>query len=431
MKKDKCTRRFFMSACLVLWLLFSANAPLVAQVEESTARVDSINLAENITPRGDVREKHPIVTANDLVNTDFKGSWPMFGTDLRMKIGGYVKADFVYDINGTRDRSQFLMSTIPVEGEPDFGGNGYISFFAKETRFNIDIRALDGKVPVRAFIEGDFFGTGSNPFRLRHAYISAGNFTIGQYWTTLTFLESLPFLIDFAAGDALFGGRSVQIRYEHEINEKWAISGGIEQLPSQGIQNPNGLEGESSARLPLLAAKGEFRNKKTALFFGASGAQLRWDGGPENPSPTALQFNVVFAGRQYLGERNYLTWNFSFGTGSGENILSFIGSDANAVLTTENNLETMRATSALVGFNHKWSENLSSNFSYAYGWLIDIPDEREPFSLKDGGIGHLNLIWQITKYLSSGVEYIWGAQRTSNEAFGAANRIQFMTKFDF
>jgi hypothetical protein len=419
-----------ISKLLITGILLNIFTFSFAQSNDTIAS-DSINLAENIAPRGDIREKHPIETANDLVNKDFLGSWPMFGTGLRMKIGGYVKADFVYDINGTRDRSQFLMSTIPVEGEPDYGGNGYLSFFAKETRFNIDIRALDGKIPVRAFVEGDFFGTGSNPFRLRHAYIAAGNFTIGQYWTTLTFLESLPFLIDFAAGDALFGGRTVQIRYKHEFSEKFAISAGIEQLPSQGIQNPNDLAGEASAQLPLLALKGEFRSKNTAVFFGASGAQLRWDGGPNEPAPTAFQFNFVLAGRQYLGERNYFTWNFSYGEGSGENILSFIGSDANAVLTNQVNLKTMRATSALVGFNHKWTEALSSNFSYAYGWLIDIPEEREPFSLKDGGIGHFNFVWQINKYLSTGVEYMWGAQRTSNEAFGSANRIQFMTKFDF
>ena len=59
-----------------------------------------------------------------LESSDFKGSWPMFNTGLRMKIGGYLKADFLYDADGTRDKSQFLMSTIPVEGEPDFGDEG-------------------------------------------------------------------------------------------------------------------------------------------------------------------------------------------------------------------------------------------------------------------------------------------------------------------
>ena len=82
----------------------------------------------------------------------------MFGTDTRMKIGGYIKADFVADFDGTLDPRQFLMRTIPVEGTPEYGGDPYVDFFANDTRFNLDIRRIiPGAVPLRGFIEGDFF----------------------------------------------------------------------------------------------------------------------------------------------------------------------------------------------------------------------------------------------------------------------------------
>jgi hypothetical protein len=45
-----------------------------------------------------------------------------------MKIGGYLKADFVADFDGTLDSTQFLMRTIPVEGTPEYGGDAYESF---------------------------------------------------------------------------------------------------------------------------------------------------------------------------------------------------------------------------------------------------------------------------------------------------------------
>ena len=103
--------------------------------EESGA---TANRLEGIT--GDVRETHQLFTSGELASDEFPASWPMFGTDMRMKIGGYIKTDFVADFDGTLDPTQFLMRTIPVAGTPEFGADSYVDFFARETRFNLDIR---------------------------------------------------------------------------------------------------------------------------------------------------------------------------------------------------------------------------------------------------------------------------------------------------
>ncbi|KXX67628.1 DcaP family trimeric outer membrane transporter [Flammeovirga sp. SJP92] len=367
-----------------------------------------------------------------LEDSTFIGSWPMFGKgNVRMKIGGYMKNDFVYDVNGTRDKTQFLMSTIPVQGEADYGSTGYVSFFSKETRINLDVRSKVNNTPVQMFFEGDFFSSVGNQFRIRHAYIKVGGFTFGQTWTNLTFLETLPFIIDFAAGDALFGGRSNQIRYETNINKNWLFGASIEYLENMGIENPNTLNGVAQAQLPLVSMKFIYSKNNTKLFFGASAAQLHWTGGPEGKNASTPQLDVIFGGRRQIDKKNSVSFNVNYGVGSGENILAFIGSNANAVLTQDGELVAMKSFSALVGYTHHWNEKWSSNFSYAYGWLMDIPNSRDPFALKAGGISHVNLVWQPLKYFSTGIEYMRGAQRTANSSFGVANRVQFMTKFDF
>lgn len=383
-----------------------------------------------VIPDKDLKEDMLKTASEALANSDFPGSWPMFGTDLRMKIGGYLKTDLIYDFDGTTDKSQFLMSTIPVEGEPAYDNEGYVYFLAKETRVNIDIRRYDeDKIPLQLFIEGDFF-TSENQFRLRHAYISAGDFIIGQTWTTLSFLESMAFMIDFAAGDALFGGRSVQIRYQKQLGDKVKVAAGLEYLGALGIENPNNLDGQANLMLPLLALRLDYRWKTGVLFLGSSIAELRWDGGTTGPHDQTIQIDFIVAGRQYIGKNNYFTYNISYGFASGENIIAFTGSQANAVLTPNGTLEAIPAKSVMVGFMHRWTEGLESNFNYAYGWL-DAPDTRAPFALKRGGVGHLNLIKHFDRNLSIGAEYIWGAQRTSNDAYGNANRVQLMAKFDF
>lgn len=361
---------------------------------------------------------------------EFPGSWELPGTGLRMKVGGYAKADFLYDFTGTRDRKQFLMNTIPVEGEPDYENEGFLSFFANETRFNIDVRRTDqNPFPLRVFVEGDFYAP-ANGFRLRHAYVQAGDFTIGQTWTTLSITEAMPHLIDFAAGDALFGGRATQVRYNRKVNDRVKFAVGAEMQNFLGIENPYSLPGEPNLQLPLLAARADIGWESGTMFLGSSIAQLRWDGGATGPTASTAQWDVVIAFLQQVGARTTLSAHFSFGSGSGENVMAFAGSDANAVLEEDGTLSPIPVKAFVAGLIHKWSDVLTTNASVAYGWL-DAPESREEFALKNGGVAHVNLLWHPVKPLQMGVEYMWGAKRAVNDELGRASRIQFGTYFYF
>jgi hypothetical protein len=162
------------------------------------------------------------------------------------------------------------------------------------------------------------------------------------------------------------------------------------------------------------------------VALGTSIAQLRWDGEGAGPDARALQWDAVVGGRQHLG-RDLVTFNVSYGVGSGENIMAFSGSGANAVLTPEGRLERMPAFAFVLGFVHHWNETFESNVSYAYGWL-DTPDSRDPLALKKGGIFHANLLWRPTREFSAGIEYMTGRKRATNDALGNGRRIQTMVK---
>lgn len=390
---------------------------------------DSVNLDKKIVPDIDRKEQVVLYTGKDLVEDAFKGSWPMFGTEMRMKVGGYVQTNLLYDFDGTLNPTQFLMSTIPVEGQPEYGGRGYMNFYARDSRINIDVRRTMGKIPLKLFIEGDFF-SGSDQFRLRHAYIVAGDFIVGQTWTTLSIMESIPYLIDFAAGDALFGGRTPQVRYQRKLSDQLQFAIAIENIPFLGIDNPENLPGKAIYQFPNIPIRFDYSWQTGLLAVGASAGLLGWNGGKSGPNPNALQVNLVVAGRQYLGKETFFTWNLSYGQAAGENIMAFAGSNANAVLTAEGELERIPSFAAVLGAKHSWSKTFSSNISYAYGWL-EVPASREPFALQEGGIGHVNLIYSPKDYFSTGIEYMYGTRKASNDALGSAGRIQMMAKFSF
>jgi hypothetical protein len=381
-------------------------------------------------PDSELRESHTVLTGNELEEDSFPGSWPMFGSAFRMKIGGRVKLDMLYDINGSGDRYQFLMSQIPVEGSPEYANRGYYNMFARESRFNIDMRRVTpGKVPLNIFIEGDFWSsTGSSYFRLRHAYIVAGSFIFGQTWTTTSIMESIPNLIDFAAGDGLYGGRTAQIKYQNRINDKWKWALGLEMMDFIGIDNAFNKPGRSSLGLPSLGARLDYSWKTGMVALGVNLAQMRWDGG-DSLYTTASQLAAVIGGRQYIG-KDFFTFNVALGKGSGDNIMALAGSNSNAILTPEGELETMPALAVVLGYVHKWNEKFTTNVSVAYTTL-DPSVYRAPESMKAAAIGHINLLYQASERLSTGIEYMWGERMNKNKDFGRANRVQAMVKFDF
>ena len=43
---------------------------------------------------GEVRDAHQLLTRDELTSDEFPASWPMFGTNTRMKIGGYHQGRF-------------------------------------------------------------------------------------------------------------------------------------------------------------------------------------------------------------------------------------------------------------------------------------------------------------------------------------------------
>ncbi len=408
----------------------AAESPQIARSATPDAALTPLEQLDAIN--GEVRDSNQPLTRDELISEEFPASWPMFGTDMRMKVGGYVKADFVADFDGTLDPTQFLMRTIPVEGTPEYGGDTYFDVFAKETRLNFDIRRIiPGSAPLRGFVEGDFFSAGDQ-FRLRHGYVTAGDFTIGQTWTTLSIMEAIPVMIDFAAGDALFGGRSAQLRYSNSLNDRWKLSLAAEELQFLGIQNANNLPGRATSQYPLFAVRADYKYDGGMVAFGGSVGQLHWDGGANGSSDSDVQLAVLVGGRQNLGDKAYATYHFSYSEGAGENIMAFAGTDANAVLDADGNLETFPAFAAVFGFGYDWTPTLTTQGSYAYG-VLDTPDSRGDLELERGGVGHLNLIWtpKGNKYFSTGAEIMYGKTRVQNGATGDATRLQLMAKFEF
>ena len=386
-------------------------------------------------------EREPIVGVSQreelygpFSDVGFAKSVPLFGSDWRFSFGGYIKLDILHDFDGTGDEFQFITSTIPVEGAPGPQPGSYSYIHSRESRFSFEVRnAREGLPFNKAFLEMDFFDESNTAPRLRHAYLQWGNLLAGQTWTTLTVLSQLPFLLDFAYGDALYGGRAAQLRWDQKIDGNWSWAAAIEDWADDAVANPNDLPGTARADWPLFALRGNYTWGHGTVSLGTSIAQVRWDGADGTSDGSELSWALVGGGRWFLdtAQRNYLGFGGSYGYGQTGNQINLIEAGAvNALLESDGSLDLLRSWNAQLALHYEFSQQWSTNWSVAYGGTN--PDETLfPNALKASGAAHANLIYHFSPEFLIGGEYMIGQRENANGADGTAQRIQFSAMYSF
>lgn len=398
---------------------------------------DTLNTRDTDTLRIDqFRDNMIDYTGQELIDASFPNSWPLFGSQTRMAIGGYVKLDYIQDFNGGYDRFQYEISNVPIEGDGRPAQDGYMLMHARESRFNIDVRSItETGMPIRVFLELDFYNLDRSAFgqtpRLRHFYGVLGRLLIGRTWGTQTDLYGFPTTIDFAAGDALSGSRRDQVRFEDKLDEKTNFAVALEMMDFPDIDG-NDFQGKASMMLPILVGRLTHTTSSGGrLFLGASAYQLRWDGEEIGPNASALGWGLSFSGREYFGaNKHYFRWLTSYGNGWGSNIVSTIGLGAGAVLTPEGKLETMPAWNLSGGFAFNLSPVLMANLNTSW-FALDPSEYRSADKIKRGGSAHVNLIWSPYKSVNTGVEFMTLYNENVGGQSGVGNRLQFMIRYLF
>ncbi len=418
-----------------LGLLLSCLS-FTAQAQHWTSG-DSLNLKDTDSARIDpFRDNKIDYTGQELVDASFPNSWPLFGTETRIAIGGYVKFDYIQDFDGAYDRYQYTIQSVPVPGDGRPKQSGYMNMFARESRMNIDIRSItENGFPYRIFFEFDFWNNDRDAFfqtpRLRHFYGVAGRFLIGRTWSVGSDLYAVPVTIDFAAGDAVTGNRRTQVRFEDELGEKMKYAVSLEMLEYPDIDGPDSL-GQASQLLPMLTGRITRSTKSGGrIMLAGSVFQLRWDGQGIINNATAPGWGVSFTGREYFGKpKHFFYWMASYGHGWGSQIVAGIGGKTSATLTPDGELQTMPALNLGCGLSINILPTLSANAS-SFWYKIDPSPTRSGNLIKGGYANHLNLIWSPLKKVNTGIEFMFLKRVNTDDKSNIGKRLQLMVKYIF
>lgn len=407
---------------------------LKKQVEQLQQRVDELE------KQGKQRD-----TLLDTVVTKgvFPGAFKLPGTEISMKLGGFVKLNLIHDFDPIENdgfENLFATAVIPVEGTPEAEGGGRTSMDARETRFNLTARSPTPWKDLKVFIEGDFAGSG-NSFRLRHAYGEVGHFLGGQ--TNSTFMDgsAQPATVDFEGPGAMVFMRHPLVRWTQPLAPglTWAIA--IEESETTitdplTIQSPGDMsvpsEGEVQNLYPDLATHLRYAASFGHLQLAGLLRDLRFDGAGSSSDDSVTGWGLNFTGLISTFGLDAFMFQVAYGKGIGVYIedLAFEsqGQGNDAAPSATGNLEAIPALGAFVAYQHWWTENLRSVATYG---VVDVDntDGQANNAYKRTQYTSINLIWSPFRLISTGVEFLYGKRENNDGAEGDARRLQFAVTY--
>lgn len=348
-----------------------------------------------------------------------------------MGVGGVIRMRGWYDWGGSIPANGFAPYLIPIPADP----TSQRHLAATPAGCALFMTLIGRNTPVgriMAYVEGNFNGYQHIDFRLKKAYVSIGDWTMGYASTTFSDPASQTPTIDGAGPNGQVSKSTVLLRYFHTFKNGWGVAGGIE-FPSSQI----GADGNKTATctdyIPDFVALGQYQ----------------WAEGMSHIRLSAILRSMRY--RNLLTETNHSVWAWGLqasgtvkiipslsvygqavygrGLGSYTGDLAIGNYDLVGKPSTPGEMFAPRILGLSAGVKYNFKDNVYS--CVALGSERYYLDEANPDEYKYGLYGAVNVFWDIMPRLQVGLEYLIGKRMNFSGAHRSANRIDALFMFTF
>jgi len=366
---------------------------------------------------------------NIPLDPKYHGFFKLPGTQTILKIGGYFKTDFIYDLKPAGNAESFIVSSIPI---PTVVGVNNATVSVRPTRLSLDFRVPSAKVgEVRFYLEGDLFGTNATTPRLRHAYAQVKNVLLGQTFSNFMDPDAFPDTLDFQGPNGMASIRNPQLRYGFALSSSTTFYISIEKPSSdvtfktpQFSAQPNAPSPDGTVRLRKEFERGHFQVsglfRSIAAFLpdGRTDSVFGWGVNVSTGVKTFGKDNVIFAIAGGHGVSRYIQDT------------SGLGIDAEPTSGLTPHLQATPAVGVEAAYQHYWRKTLRSSGFYSYA-AVNNTNLAALTTYNHGTYTGANMIWNPYGSLNLGVEYLYGWAMEQNGLKSNAPRIQFSAKYSF
>ena len=355
--------------------------------------------------------------------------------------GGFIKMDGMYTdtsdgriADGSAGRLFYLPGAIPVGGAGADGGDAYTDYHAQFSRFWFSAdHVTEGGTKVKAFIEADMFGGGSNALvgnetstntyavSLRQAYVSWGSWLAGQTWSNFMDVAALPDAVDFVGPtDGTVFVRQAQLRY---TSGPWSVSVENPQTTITPYLNSGARFNSGENLAPDLTAR--WQAKGDWGHFSVAGLLRQFKYLDQSETGAALSVS----GKYNLGKSDDIRYAVNAGSGIGRYLAFGLGSDV--VVDASGDIDALDGYGAFVAWRHVFSPQLRGNLMYSAAHF-DNDRAITGFGVTERAQSvHANLIYSPFPKLDVGAELIWGQRSLEDEREGDLRRIHTHVKYSF
>jgi hypothetical protein len=400
-----------------------ANGNQVVTLAPSTVTIEGH--ASEVAPRPAMNDQQGAAPRPGDLTLDpkYRGFVPVPNTPVLIKFNAKPRVDFTDDPANIGNDDRFVTATIPVDGDPFKGGGNQFNVNSKGSQLSIDVRAPGIAGDPRFYFQNDFFGGsgGEFPFRVRQLYGEFFNFVVGQTYSVFEDPDAWPDTVDYEGPNSALFARRPLVRYQLPLDKHWQLNFGLEK-PGSEVDTSIDPNARSVDHAPDGGFNIRWEDSKIGhVQFGAIFRDIAVKG-PIVGNQSTFGWGLNLSSSFNLTENDSVQTQITYGEGLFRYFNDdFVNNDA--AFNRSGELTAIPAFGALIGYTHKWNDSWRSSVSYGY---VELDNQ---FS-QSGSAYHFthyasaNLVWQIRKRLSIGLEGLYGKKEERSGADGDAFRIQ-------
>ena len=378
---------------------------------------------------------------NSNLDTSYRPSHkPTFVTEFaEVKISGFIQPVFYFDNNNVLNSDLFITSEIPTTEITNIKFKRF-HISANQSRLSLGFRFPSAGKNTAAVMEGDFLSSSKglhNYFRLRHAYLTYGEFLIGQTWTNFGDVNGSPNTLDLEGPNSMPGSRVAQVRWQRKINDNLKLILAAEEPKSDytPLDSANTLK----SAFPEVVVKPEYSFKKG-----------HWVN-------SLIYKPIIYTDKNYSFKKKLKAWGFTtsltvdlpdrkilnplkttkrtinffgiIGDGTQGSVNDFGGLGYEAFPKDSVTLETLLYYGGYVSYSFVFNKRWSS--TYVYSYLHQQKPTTTDAIFKHSSYFSANAVYAINKYFSVGTELLYGIKENYDNTQGNAFRVLCLLRLLF
>ncbi len=339
-------------------------------------------------------------------------------------IGGQFLGEGVYTWGD--DMSSPLLFT-PSSLTPSTPGNGGNTQFAWQTSsIYLNFVAMPGTDnQLGLFFKANFMGNNSS-FGCYHFYAKYRGLTAGYTNSLFTDGAAEPMTIDFEGPNGYPFINLFTAYWQQKFTDNFSGAIGID-APTASMSYRS-TTAQVNQRIPAVPLYLQYAWNDGNAHLRLSGLvrPMQYRDMVTASNKTEVGGGVQLSGMTKIVGGLSVNFNGAYGRGIGTYLQDDNGLGLDAVATTDNGkMASVKSMGLTGGLSYAFSPKVSTNIAYSHltNWLPDnaqVADNQYRF----GDYVAANIIWNINKFVSAGVEYDYGHKKDFNGDSLHANRLQ-------